>query len=123
MSATPDVPVPEPAPTPPWTRRRGVTTFLRWAIAIAVVLALLDTGQRAAVEFRERTAAITLRSDWLAGAAGLYLVGWLLQSGPWMASLPAFGGGRSGFRTLAAYLRSEERRVGKEGWFRSAQDP
>jgi uncharacterized membrane protein YbhN (UPF0104 family) len=107
MSATPDVSTPEPAPNPPsWTRRRSVTMFLRWAIAVAVIFALIDAGRKAAVEAQERTATISLRFEWLAAAAGFYFVGWLFQAGPWMASLPAFGGGRSGVRTLAAYLVS-----------------
>jgi len=110
MSATPDLPAPEPAPTPAWYRRRGVAPLLRWAIVIATVVALLDAGRRAATEAQERTASVHMQWHWLAGAAGLYLVGWLMQSGPWLAALPAFGGGQSGPRTVGAYLVSH---VGK----------
>ena len=110
MSASPEDTTPEPAlPSSP-VRRRSVTVFLRWAIAIATVAALIDAGRKAAAEARDRTATIELHPEWLAASAGFYLLGWLLQSGPWMAALPAFGGGRSNARTLAAYLVSH---VGK----------
>ena len=61
MSATPDEATPEPAPNLPPRRRRGVTMVLRWAIAIAVVAALLDAGRKALAEVEQKTAAVEIR--------------------------------------------------------------
>src|SRR4051812_14794876 len=110
MSATSDENSSEPPISKLPARRKGVAIFLRWAIAIATIAALIDAGRRAAVEASDRTATINLQPKWLAASVGLYLFGWVLQSGPWIAALPAFGGGRSNGRTLAAYLVSH---VGK----------
>jgi glycosyltransferase 2 family protein len=105
MSATPDETTPEPALMSPNQRSR-ITSVLRWAIGIAVVVALLDAGRKAIAEVEQNVARIDLRFSWIAIAAGFYLVGWLFQSGPWMLALPSFGGGRSSPRSLAAYLVS-----------------
>jgi uncharacterized membrane protein YbhN (UPF0104 family) len=106
MSATPAEATPEPALNLPPKRRRTFTNVLRWAIAIAVIVALYDAGRKAVADAEQKTATLDLQFDWLSAAAGFYLLGWLLQSGPWMLSLPSFGGGPSGPRTLAAYLVS-----------------